>query len=131
MKKIFSRLFYLTNSTSEYLDANVPLGSKILNVSIDYGVLNVLIESSDSSDMDKMSLLVFKFDSRDAPEMSTLKEYIYVGTSFDTNPQVLPKTNGNHCQFDFSLGKVNYHIFRKIGLQEKRDNLIESIIDKK
>ncbi len=131
MKKIFSRLFYLTNTTSEYLEANVPLGSKILNVSIDYGVLNVLIESSDSSDMDKMSLLVFKFDSRDAPEMSTLKEYIYVGTSFDTNPQVLPKTNGNQCQFNLSLGKVNYHIFRKVSIQEKRDNLIESIIDKK
>lgn len=131
MKKIFSRLFYLTNTTSEYLEANVPLGSKILNVSIDYGVLNILIESSDSIDMDKMSLLVFKFDSRDTPEMSTLKEYIYVGTSFDTNPQVLPITNGNQCQFNLSLGKVNYHIFRKVSIQEKRDNLIESIIDKK
>lgn len=122
---------------SQYVDADIPIGSKILNVSIDNSMMSVMLEFiGDESKTERIKFNILIINHSIDKKITMNDDYIYVDTVIDSNPQISTSslsssTNSLSVQFTINPNRIIYRVFRQMTFQEKRDFKIEEIIDKK
>lgn len=109
---------------SIYVNVEIPIGSKILNIFINDSILGIVFDCD--LGMTVKENVYFNIINGDIVNFSN-PDYMYVTTIMDINPQMVAL----NAQISISNNKKIYHVFKKATIDEKRDSKIEEIIDKK